>query len=91
MENFDSFAVFSVDSRQSQFCKGTVIYLSLRLCVFAAGVRAQRSKKPAERGSTGFSNLCFKRAFGLGGRQLFQLGGEARDLARAGVLVDDAL
>ena len=57
MENFDSLAVFSVDSRQSQFCKGSVTRLTLRLCVFVAQQSSKRSKKPAEQGSTGFSNL----------------------------------
>ena len=54
MENFDSLAVFSVDSRQSHFCKGTVTNLSLRLCVFVAEASMADSKKPVERGPTGF-------------------------------------
>ena len=54
MENFDSLAVFSVDSRQSHFCKGTVTDLSLRLCVFVAEASMADSKKPVERGPTGF-------------------------------------
>jgi hypothetical protein len=36
MENLLFSEVFSVDSRQSHFCKGTVAHLSSELCIFIA-------------------------------------------------------
>jgi len=57
MENLDSLAVFSVDSPQSHFCKGTVALLTSRLCRFVAYESPADSKKPVEQGSTGFIRL----------------------------------
>ena len=91
MENFDSLEVFSVDSPQSHFCKGTVVIAVVKV----ARKRRMHDKigqQKAGRAKPGrLINFCYCTLFSLRGRQFFELSGEARDLARTGVFVDDAL